>query len=225
MRSRILALLDEDHEFRLSVAGLVGLKEVLERLEEHDKKFNELLARQDEHDRKFEEILGRLEEHDRKFEEILGRLEEHDRKFEEILSTLKEHSRSFKALDLKIEALGLRWGIFAEQAFRESMRNVIEQYFGGEVGSWIHDDKEGIVFGHPSKVEVDLVVKGEEHILIEVKSSIHRSDVSQLLREGRLYEKVKGVKPKLAIISPFVEEDAKEEAKSLGIPVFTRTSV
>jgi len=246
LKSRILRLLEEDREFRLSVAGLVGFREVLERLEEHDRKFDEILAtlaehsrRFEEHDRKFDEILGRLEEHDRKFDEILAtlaehsrRFEEHDRKFNEILGRLEEHDRRFEeharmlnGLDLKIEALGSRWGIFSEQAFREGMKSIVEQYFGGEVERWITDDEEGIVFGHPSKVEVDLIVKDGEHILIEIKSSIHKSDVSKLFKEGILYEKVKGVKPKLAIISPFVEPDAKEEAAFHGIPVFTRTSL
>ena len=176
LKSRILRLLEEDREFRLSVAGLVGFREVLERLEEHNRRF-------------------------------------------------EEHARMLKGLDLKIEALGSRWGIFSEQAFREGMKSIVEQYFGGEVERWITDDEEGIVFGHPSKVEVDLIVKDGEHILIEIKSSIHKSDVSKLFKEGILYEKVKGVKPKLAIISPFVEPDAKEEAAFHGIPVFTRTSL
>ena len=69
LKSRILRLLEEDREFRLSVAGLVGFKEVLERLEEHDRRF-------------------------------------------------EEHARILNGLDLKIEALGSRWGIFSEQAFR-----------------------------------------------------------------------------------------------------------
>ena len=70
LKSRILRLLEEDREFRLSVAGLVGFKEVLERLEEHDRRF-------------------------------------------------EEHARMLNGLDLKIEALGSRWGIFSEQAFRD----------------------------------------------------------------------------------------------------------
>ena len=232
LKSKILTLLGEDREFRMSVAGLVGFKEVLERLEEHDCRFDEILAtlkehsrRFEEHDRKFNEILATLREHSRRFEE-------HDRKFEEILSTQKEHGyrfdehgRMLKGLDLKIEALGSRWGIFSEQSFREGMKSIVEQYFGGEVERWITDDEEGTVFGHPSKVEVDLIVKDGEHILVEIKSSIHKSDVSKLFREGRLYEKVKGVKPKLVIISPFVEDDAKEEAELQDIPVFTRTPV
>ncbi len=88
---------------------------------------------------------------------------------------------------------------------------------------WVTEDTEGIVFGHTSKVEVDLLIKDGEHILVEIKSSIHKSDVSQLFKEGLLYEKEKGIKPKLLIISPFVEPDAKEEAKTFNIPVFTHT--
>ena len=224
-KSRILTLLEEDREFRMSVAGLVGYKEVLDRLAEHDRRFDEILARQEEHDRRFNEILATLREHSRRFEE-------HDRKFDEILATLhehsmrfEEHSKLFDALDLKIQALGSRWGIFSEQAFREGMKNVVEQYFGGEVERWITDDEEGIVFGHPSKVEVDLIIKDGVHILVEIKSSIHKSSVSQLWREGRLYEEKKGITPKLAIISPFIEADAKEEAEFYGIALFTRTTV
>ena len=217
-KSRILTLLEEDREFRMSVAGLVGYKEVLDRLAEHDRKFDEILARQEEHDRRFDEILARLEEHDRKFDEIVTTLREHSMRFE-------ENSKMFDALDLKIQALGSRWGIFSEQAFREGMKNIVKQYFGGEVERWITDDEEGIVFGRPSKVEVDLIIKDGEHILVEIKSNIHRSSVSQLWREGLLYKKKKGITPKLAIISPFIEVDAKEEAEFYAIALFTRTLV
>ena len=55
LKSRILELIERDHEFRLSVAGLVGLKEVLQRLEEHDRKFEEILMTLREHSLRFEE--------------------------------------------------------------------------------------------------------------------------------------------------------------------------
>ena len=61
--------------------------------------------------------------------------------------------------------------------------------------------------------------------IIEINSSIRKSDVPNLFQKGILYEKVKGVKPKLVIISPFVEADAREEAEFHGIPVFTHTSL
>ncbi|MBE9595128.1 MAG: hypothetical protein IMF19_16810, partial [Proteobacteria bacterium] len=69
------------------------------------------------------------------------------------------------------------------------------------------------------------IIKDGEHILVEIKSSIHKSSVSQLWREGQLYEKKEGVTPKLAIISPFIEADAKEEAEFYAIALFTRTLV
>ena len=82
LKSGILAILEEDREFRLSVAGLVGLKEVLDKLNEHDRKFNEILERMYEHDRKFEEIVSILKDHSQRFD---------------------EHTRLFTALDLKLE--------------------------------------------------------------------------------------------------------------------------
>jgi len=105
LKSKILRLLKEDEEFRYAVAGLIGLEEILKRLEEHDRKFNEIMTRLKEHDKKFNEIMIRLSEHDRKFNEILKRLdehshrlEEHDKKFNEIMTRLSEHDRKFNEI-------------------------------------------------------------------------------------------------------------------------------
>ncbi len=108
----VLELLEEDEEFRLAVAAKVGLLEILQKLEEHDRKFNEILERLDKHEEELKKIWSeikkiweKLEEHDRKFNEILAelrehrkilerhekKLEEHDRKLNEIISELKEH--------------------------------------------------------------------------------------------------------------------------------------
>ena len=37
LKSELLRLLKEDEEFRYAVAGLIGLEEILKRLEEHDR--------------------------------------------------------------------------------------------------------------------------------------------------------------------------------------------
>ena len=49
LKKRILKLLEEDEEFRLAVAAKVGLLKILEKLEQHDRKFNEILERLDRH--------------------------------------------------------------------------------------------------------------------------------------------------------------------------------
>ncbi len=43
IKEKLISLLEEDKEFRLAVAGLLGYKDILDRLEEHDKKFNEII--------------------------------------------------------------------------------------------------------------------------------------------------------------------------------------
>jgi len=44
LRKEFLDLLEKDLEFRYAAAGYLGLSEILKRLEEHDKKFEEILA-------------------------------------------------------------------------------------------------------------------------------------------------------------------------------------
>ena len=113
-------------------------------------------------------------------------------------------------------------GLMSEEAFREGLKGVVEKYFGGKVEKWVYEDKDGFVFGHPSVVDIDVVVRDGEHVLIEVKSNVDKSDVSILLRKGQLYEKVKGVKPKLAVVSPYVDKKAMEFAREVGIEVYTK---
>lgn len=134
-----------------------------------------------------------------------------------------EHSKRIEGLTRTVQALGARWGFIAEDAFREGMRGIIEEFFGGRVERWIYRDEEGFVFGHPSVVEVDVVVRDREHVLVEVKSSLSRADIYELWRKGRLYERVKGVKPRLVAVSPYVDERGRREAERLGIEVYTST--
>jgi len=127
----------------------------------------------------------------------------------------------FELLRRHIDALGARWGLLAEEAFRKGMKGVVERYFGGQVERWTYRDEEGFVFGRPSEVEADLLITDKEHILMEIKSSVSRADVFELWRIGQLYERVVGVRPRLAIVSPFVREKAKKVAEELGIEVYT----
>jgi hypothetical protein len=56
-------------------------------------------------------------------------------------------------------------------------------------------DEEGVVYGYPAVVGVDIVVRDRWHILVEVRSGVSRADVAELYRLGRLYEKIHGVGP------------------------------
>jgi hypothetical protein len=71
-------------------------------------------------------------------------------------------------------------------------------------------------------VEVDLLIRDKEQVLVELKSSISRGDLAMLKRKGKLYEQVEGIKPALAIVSPYVEDEAVADARVLGTATFTR---
>lgn len=77
--------------------------------------------------------------------------------------------------------------------------------------------------GYPSRVEADIAIKDQVHILIEVKSSTSSAEVAKLWRIERLYEKVTGAKPRLVLVTPFIDEEGLEAAKKLGVEVYTKT--
>ncbi|MEM3169132.1 MAG: hypothetical protein QXM91_07430, partial [Nitrososphaerota archaeon] len=63
LKSRILKLLREDEEFRYAVAGLIGLDEILKRLDRHESHIIEILKRLDRHEERFlriEQEIGRI---------------------------------------------------------------------------------------------------------------------------------------------------------------------
>ena len=197
LKSRILELLKTDEEFRLAVAGLIGLEEVLRSI----RSLQEQVAENTRAIRELREDLNRLRED-------MNRLRE-------------DMNEGFQLLRRHIDALGARWGLLAEESFRAGMVGVVERYFGGRVERWTHYDEEGLVFGFPSLVEVDIVISDKEHILVEIKSSVSRADVYELWKVGQLYERIRSVKPRLATVSPFIREEAKKLAKELGIDVYT----
>jgi len=207
LKSEILRLLKEDEEFRYAVAGLIGLEEVLKRLDRHEAQLVKL-----------REDMNRLREDMNKLREDMNK---GFRRYDEELARLREDmNRGFELLRRHIDALGARWGLLAEESFRAGMVGVVERYFGGRVERWTYYDEEGFVFGFPSLI-VDMVISDKEHILVEIKSSVSRADVYEFWKVGQLYERIRGVKPRLAIVSPFVREEAKKLAKELGIDVYT----
>jgi len=198
-------------------------EEEARRWEENNKRWEENNRRWEENNKRWEENNKRWEEAYKRFEAIEKKLLEHDKRFEAIERKLLEHDRRFNSLMRRITAIGARWGIHTETAFRRAMRGIVEEILGkGRVEKWVYFDKTGEVYGYPSQVEVDVLIKNGLHILVEVKASASIGDVSTLWRKGKLYEKVTGVKPRLVIITPFIDKNARETAVKQGVEVYTR---
>lgn len=82
-------------------------------------------------------------------------------------------------------------------------------------------DDEGIVFGIPDQVEIDIIIKNGVVILCELKSSMSKSDMYTFDRKARYYERrhQRPVQRKIAV-SPMAHPAARAVAEKLGIEVF-----
>ncbi|MEM2120582.1 MAG: DUF3782 domain-containing protein [Archaeoglobaceae archaeon] len=169
-----------------------------------------------------EEMVAGFKRHDEEMaklrEDMYAGFKRHD---EEIAKLREDMSEGFKLLRNQISALGARWGIMSEKAFRNGVEGIVEKEFGAKVERWVKKDFDGFVFGYPSDVEVDVVIRDRRTILVEIKSSISQGDVLVFKRKAEFYEKETGVKPsKLVMVTPFADEKAIELAANLGIEIF-----
>ncbi len=185
--------------------GLLGYREVLDRVTRLEERFAEL----EERYQKLEERFARLEERHQRLEERVARLEE----------SLERLGRAVQELAAKIMALGHRYGL-AKEALRSAVKYLVEDLLKEyRVSKWVTVDREGVVFGHSAVIEVDVLIKDDTHILVEYKSLADRADVAELYRVGRLYEKETGVKPHLLLVAPGYRRRAKELADELGVEI------
>jgi hypothetical protein len=131
----------------------------------------------------------------------------------------KANQKHFKRLDMKLTALGARWGLMAEGTFRAGLKTIIED-LGYVVENVVFFDDEGYVFLEPSQIEIDIIIKDGRKTAVEIKSSVSEGDVITFERKVRLYEKKSNIKiDKKIILTPFANNKAIEIAKSLDIEI------
>lgn len=172
---------------------------------------------------RFDRLMDELRR-DREAQE--KRWEEQERKWEEQNKKWWENQESIKKLfdkyDSGIGALGSRWGLHAEEAFRNGLKGILEDSFGVEVLNITEFDDQGEVFGSPDQVEIDIIIKNSTLILCEIKSSMSRGDVYIFGRKASFYEKRHNRKAdRKLIISPMVDKYGRRVAEKLGIEVYT----
>ena len=183
-----------------------------------EKLLREINQQRLESEKKWEEQNKRWEENNKRWEENNKRWEENNKRIDAILEEIKLLHRKH---DTTIGALGARWGLRAESSFRDAIKGILEESFPVKVQRYKAKDKEGIVFGKPDQVELDLIVKNGEVIVGEIKSSISKGDVATFLRKIDFYEKRENISVKRKImISPMFDYGAREFALSFGIEVY-----
>ncbi len=158
-------------------------------------------------DKRFQEFRQDM---DRRFQEIR---EDMNQRFAEVYEEIKKIRQD---MHNAITSIGSRWGVSAERAFREGLKEILGKYFNADVREIYIEDKEEIVKGRPAVYQVDILVQNKHHILIEIKAQATDWEVLQLHRIGQIYEKQNGVKPRLILLTSYAREEAWEEARVLG---------
>ncbi|RME51488.1 MAG: DUF3782 domain-containing protein, partial [Caldilineae bacterium] len=236
MREWVLQLTREQYADKAQTESRFDrmLEEIRQMREEHNRKWEagqrELERLREEQNRKWEEQNRRWEElreeQNRKWEEQNRKWEEQNRKWHEnqaaINAMLKEIQMLSRKHDSTIGALGARWGLHTEESFRNALRGILEETFDVQVVNVNEYDDSGEVFGHPDQVEIDLIIKNGTLILCEIKSSMSKADMYTFERKVRFYEKRHDRQAnRTLVISPMVDDSAKEVATKLGIEVYS----
>ena len=199
---------------------LVMMEELRRDREENARKWEEW-------NRKWEEEKAedrrKWEEQDKKWEEWKAedrrKWEENNKRFYEVH---EEIMKMADKLDRKLSAIGARWGMQSEMAFRNALAGILEENFGVKVLNIREYDDTGEVFGRPDQVELDIIIKNGMLIICELKSSMSKGDMYVFERKVRFYEKRHQRKAdSLIVISPMVDEKAMAVARELGIRVYS----
>ncbi|MFP4602915.1 MAG: PD-(D/E)XK nuclease family protein [Halochromatium sp.] len=177
----------------------------------------------DEQQRKWEEQQRKWDEQQRKSEEETRAWREHEKAVWAEFDRLHEENRERdKRVERSIGALGARWGLQSERAFRDALAGILEKSFGVEVLNVNEYDDEGLVFGRPDQVELDVIIKNGLLIICELKSSIDKAGMYSFERKARFYEKRHGrTASRLIVISPMIDARAQKVAEKLGIETFS----
>ncbi len=212
------------------------LAELARDREEQTRKREEETSKWDQQTRKWEQENLKWEEQNREWDEQNRQWHEHARLWDEETRAWRQHEQEIWAefrrlheenrerdsrFDRSIGALGSRWGMQSERAFRDALASILEKTFDVQVVNVNEYDDEDEVFGRPDQVELDVIIKNGLLILCELKSSIDKAGMYGFERKARFYEKRHGrTASRLLVISPMIDARAKKVAERLGSETF-----
>ena len=187
---------------------------------ENNRRLDEFIHEQNqkwaENNRRLDEFIH---EQNQKWAESNRKLDQQYRQNQETLEEIKNMNRKY---DSTIGALGSRWGLFSEKSFRNALAAILEESFGVEVVNINDYDPDGMVFGRPDQVEIDVIIKNGLVIVCEIKSSMSKSDMYTFSRKVEFYQQKynRQVNRKI-VVSPMIDPTALPIAESLNIEVYS----
>ena len=155
-------------------------------------------------------------------EEEAKRWEEENLRWKEDQKAIRAMLKRLDEFDSRLGALGARWGLHSEEAFRSALQGILEESFGVQVINLREWDDSGEVFGRPDQVELDVIIYNSTLILCEIKSAVSKADIALFERKVQWYEKRHSRKAdRRIVISPLADARAERFARELGIEIYS----
>jgi hypothetical protein len=173
----------------------------------------------DRFDRILDELRRDREQQARKWDEQNQKWDESGKRFDRLHEEIMAQAKKF---DRSVGALGARWGLQSEAAFRNALAGILEEAFGVEVIHVNEYDEQGDVFGQPDQVELDVIVKNGLLLICELESSMTKADMYTFERKVRFYERRhRGKADRMIAVSPMIDPRAQRVARRLGIETYS----
>ena len=118
-----------------------------------------------------------------------------------------------------------RWeraGVCNPKPRSNALAGILEQSLGVQVLNVNEYDDEGVVFGRPDQIELDVIIKNGLLLICELKSSMDKAAMYAFERKARFYERRHDRKAnRLLVISPMIDAKARKVAEQLGIELYS----
>ncbi|MGC9148172.1 MAG: hypothetical protein ACP5GI_01830 [Sulfolobales archaeon] len=210
-KQRLIKTLEEDREFRYALMGLLGFKEILDRITRIEERQQKLEERQQE----LEERMIKLEERMIKLEERMIELAERQQKLEERMIQVETeliYVRRLSELNRRdisaiSEALYSRWVLeTVEKEISAKGERIVGVY-----RNYVVKDKE-----------IDLVIETDQSIYcVEVKIQPNHHDIDDLLNKAETLRNIfkKQIIP--ILVGSWIGRETIEYAKNKHVRVIT----
>ncbi len=236
--------LEEDREFRYAVMGLLGYREVLERITRLEERFARLEARQqrlEERQQRLEERFARLEERFLRLEERQQRLEERQQSLEERFARLEARQQRLEERFARLEERYQRLEA-SQRRLEEEVASVrrIAEYTRRDVGALAEamysrmawEDISDEISARGEKVvsrrrgvrvdgyDIDLIIESETSVyVVEVKIQPNHHDVNELLEKSKAVERLTSKKAIPVLVGTWIGGELKEYCREKGVTV------
>ena len=222
LKSIVLELAEAQNRTEQRVEELAqAQKELTQSQNRTEQRVEELTQAQNRTEQRVEELALAQNRTEQRVGELTQAQNRTEQRVEELALAQRDTEQSLQRLsatiEFKVGGIGRRWGIGSESSFRRGLVEILSDT-GYEVFNYIESDKKGIVFGHPAVIEIDVIIKGDKTIVVEIKSSVSTSDVYVFMKKAHFYEHLSGKQiDRFLMITPYIEDSARVIANEYQI--------